>query len=116
MKKLTMEDLFVNNTNDKEQIHQVIETGLEKSGIAIKDCYFAEVINQFGSMSKMKRVLNFLDIPYEGRTFTEVINDIADKLNSMSEPQRIGTIAVMAAIMVEDKHCGGTVGFSDVVA
>ena len=55
MKKLTMEDLLVNNMNDKEQIHQVIETELEKSGIAIKDCYFAEVINQFGSMSKMKR-------------------------------------------------------------
>ena len=37
MKKLTMEDLLVNNMNDKEQIYQVIETELEKSGIAIKD-------------------------------------------------------------------------------
>lgn len=114
MKKLTMEDLLVNNTNDKEQIHQVIETELEKSGIAIKDCYFAEVINQFGSMGKMKRALHILDIPYKGRTFTEVIDDVADKLNGMSEPQRIGTIAVMAAIMVEDKP--GTVGFSDIIA
>ena len=115
MKKLTMEDLFVNKMTDKEQFQQVIKMELEKAGIAIKDCYFAEVINQFGSMSKMKRALNILDIPYEGRTFTKVINDIADKLNSMSEPQRIGTIALMAAIMVEDKPCGGTVGFSDVV-
>lgn len=118
MKKLTMEDLFVNNMNDKEQFQQVIEIELEKAGVAIKDCYFAEVINQFGSMSKMKKALKILDVPYEGRTFTEVIDNVADKLNRMTEPQKIGTIALMAAIMVEDKHCGGssTVGFSDVVA
>lgn len=115
MKKLTMEDLFT-DTLMKDQFPQEVEKEMEEAGVVIQDCYFAEVINLFGSMDRMKRALVNIDVPYEGRTFKEVIDNVADKLNSMSEPQRIGTIAVMAAIMVEDKPYGGTVGFSDVVA
>lgn len=114
MKKLTMEDLFT-DTLMKDQFPQEVEKELEEAGVAIQDCYFAEVINLFGSMGKMKRALCNIDVPYEGRTFKEVIDDIADKLNGMPEPQRLVMIALIAAILTEDKPCGGTVGFSDVV-
>lgn len=116
MKKLTMEDLFVNKMTDKEQFPEEIEKELEEAGVVVKDCYFAEVINLFGSMGKMKMALDTINVPYEGRTFKEVIDEIADKLNGMTEPQRLVTIAIMAGILTDDKLCKGTVGFSDVVA
>ena len=114
MKKLTMEDLFT-DTLIKDQFPQEVEKELEEAGVVIQDCYFAEVINLFGSMGKMKRALDTINVPYEGHTFKEVIDEIADKLNGMTEPQRLVTIAIMVAILTEDKQCSGTVGFSDVV-
>lgn len=115
MKKLTMEDLFT-DTLMKDQFPQEVEKELEEAGVAIQDCYFAEVINLFGGMGKMKMALDTINVPYEGRTFKEVIDDIADKLNGMAEPQRLVMIALLAAILTDDKPCKGTVGFSDVVA
>lgn len=115
MKKLTMEDLFT-DTLMKDQFPQEVEKELEEAGVVIQDCYFAEVINLFGNMDRMKRALGNIDVPYEGRTFKEVIDDIADKLNGMTEPIRFVMIALLAAILTEDKPCSGTVGFSDVIA
>lgn len=115
MQKLTMEDLFT-DTLMKDQFPQEVEKELEEAGVAIQDCYFAEVISLFGSMGKMKRALDTINVPYEGRTFKEVIDDVADKLNGMTEPQRLVMIALLATILTEDKPCSGTVGFSDVVA
>lgn len=58
--------------------------------------------------------MNTIGISIKDRTFGDVMKEICSKWNTLTENQQ--TVIADCFSLVESKPCGGTVGFSDVVA